>query len=369
MSTEIKFLVQINGVLERINQVQNKIELLLNSISVDETSGILRARANRYFSSKLALDMPGLGADIKAFFSQANIVVRNALALASAARRVKSLTIEQKNRMSDLRAECRALIADIEVFLEIKPLGNEGSQANKEMKSLFDDAKVKIGALIEEHERHDSRHQKLLSENSKKINDLELKLATLSTKVGEELFKTKDLYGAAIEEIEGKREEVNGLLGIVSGVAVAGSFEKSAQSEGEVADTMRWISIGCMAVVVIIISISLWFTLSKEFDWRFSLFSLAFAIFLSVPSAYLARESAKHRNQHNKYLQLALELKAINPYIASLPIEDQHKIKSEMAGRMFCVDREKESSIDSYPVNVQEIIMEIIKRVELKGKA
>ena len=123
-----------------------------------------------------------------------------------------------------------------------------------------------------------------------------------------------------------------------------------------------------MGVVVIVVASSLWASLAQEFDWKASVFRMILAVLLSVPSAYLARESAKHRELHNKHLQTSLELRAINPYLASLPVDEQHRIKAEVAGRIFGSKELDIRGVDSYPLNMQEIIMEIIKKIEIKGK-
>ena len=60
--------------------------------------------------------------------------------------------------------------------------------------------------------------------------------------------------------------------------------------------------------------------------------------------------------------QTSLDLKAINPYIASLPEEEQHKIKSEIAQRIFAPKDFQSISNESYPINSQEVIMALISK-------
>lgn len=233
---------------------------------------------------------------------------------------------------------------------------------------FWNEAQVKLKAIMEEQERHNSRHQKLLAGNQSRINDLEVALGGLQENVAREVKAANDLYEAAKIELKEQRSEVARLIGVVTGEAVAGSFEESAKGERQLADIMRWASIGCMAVAILFIAASLWSSLAREFDWQASIFRGLMAFLLTVPSAYLARESAKHRNLHNKHLQTSLELRAINPYLASLPIEEQHRIKSDVAARLFGGGEAGGGGVDSYPINAQEIIMEILKKVDFKGK-
>ena len=80
----------------------------------------------------------------------------------------------------------------------------------------------------------------------------------------------------------------------------------------------------------------------------------------------MARESTKHRVQQYSHLQTALDLKAIDPYIASLPEKERFHLKSSIAGRLFVgFDGEKTSS-ESYPLNIHELLMTIIGKMEFK---
>ncbi|MFX4093044.1 hypothetical protein ACJBY1_10490, partial [Streptococcus suis] len=56
-------------------------------------------------------------------------------------------------------------------------------------------------------------------------------------------------------------------------------------------------------------------------------------------------------------------------YIASLPIDEQHKIKIEVASRLFAARDYSKVGTDPYPVNVHEIVMELIKKLELNKQS
>lgn len=361
MGITARVLIDLDKVFSALDDLKRKIDLFVFSIPPSEMSVGLHARINKYNKSKDLLGINVREKPLAECTEAAEELVQDAYDIMNSAIRISNVTAKQKNEASELRKSCKSLM---DVFRKYNSAG-----ARAEISEEVDSLSVKIRALMDEHERHDARHQKLLSENAKRINDLELKVSTIYETADLELKKVRDVYAEAVEEIDVKRGEVNRILGLISGDAVAGSFEESAKAEKSTADIMRWLSISCMAVIVTVASCTLIFTLVKDFDWRISAFSLAFAALLSVPSAYLARESAKHRGQHNKHLQLALELKAINPYIASLPVEEQHRIKSEVASRIFCVKDDNEKLIESYPINIQEIFMEILKKIEIKGKS
>lgn len=185
-----------------------------------------------------------------------------------------------------------------------------------------------------------------------------------------ELIKLAATYDAVVTEIDQKRNQINDILGHVAGRAIAGDYEKSAADEKRVADRLRNASLACMVLIAAVLGYSFWETTHGDFDWQKSLFRVALAFLLSAPAAYLARESAKHRLQQYSHLQTSLDLKAISPYLASLPEETQHQIKSEIAKRIFAGKDFAQMSTDSYPINAQELLMEFIKKLDFpKGAA
>jgi len=113
-------------------------------------------------------------------------------------------------------------------------------------------------------------------------------------------------------------------------------------------------SVGCAA---------LYQTLSGNIDWPQILLKAYAALALSIPAAYLAKESAKHRNQEHFNRRISLDLRAMDPYISSLPNEEQNKIKSEMASKIFGSPGVGGLSNDDYPLNLQEIFKLLIEKL------
>jgi len=239
-----------------------------------------------------------------------------------------------------------------------------------EIKSVFTgldlaNRKDKRGLSSREQEKHDQRLKKSLTENDLKIASLEQKLSSLESTASAEVEKITSLYANAQQEIDVKKAEIDSILGHVSGRAVAGDYEKSATEEKSKADWLRIGSLLCMAMIAVSLGYSFWETIGTEFNWQKSLFRITLTFLLSVPAAYLARESAKHREQQYQHLQTSLDLKAISPFLASLPDEEQHKIKIAIASKLFAGRDFSRTSADPFPLNTQEIIMELLKRLDL----
>ncbi|MCS4282030.1 hypothetical protein M2396_000295 [Pseudomonas sp. BIGb0278] len=220
----------------------------------------------------------------------------------------------------------------------------------------------RLKVMIEEQEKHDQRVKKLLNENELRITSLAKRLQELEGAAQGEIDKISSAYSDGLREIGVKKTEIDGILGHVSGRAIAGDYEKSAAEEKKMADRLRFWSLVCMAVIAGCLVYTL---VGHSTDWQQSLFRISLTFLLSVPAAYLARESAKHREQQYQHLQTSLDLKALSPFVASLPDEEQHKIKIAIASKIFAGRDFSKVGADPFPINTQEIIMELLKKVHV----
>lgn len=260
--------------------------------------------------------------------------------------------------------EIISLAKKIKDSIERRPIVLD--QVNHEIKGFsFKSIKNDLKAIKIDHERHDERIKKLLGENESKISLLEEKLKLIEAEVNDKLSDIDRMYTATISTVTDKKEQIDKLLSHASGKAIAGDFEKSAIDERGMANWLRRGALVCMAMIVCVVGYSFWETTTDTFQWENSVFRVILALMLSVPAAYLARESAKHREQQYSHLQTSLDLKSITPYMASLPEDEQHKLKVEIANRIFASRDYSKVGIDSYPINVHEMVMEIIKKLEL----
>ncbi|WKD50995.1 hypothetical protein [Microbulbifer spongiae] len=224
-----------------------------------------------------------------------------------------------------------------------------------------------IEALKGQLQDSEDRHEKKQLILSKRLEEIASQLDTIESAIKSRLEAVDALYSSAQQELNNKQKSVDDLLGTISASVIAGDYDSSAASEKKMADWLRIGSLACMVIIAVIIGFSLYETTTEAFKWENSLFRLVFTVLLSVPAAYLARESTKHRQQQYTHLQTSLDLKAITPYLASLPIEEQHRLKSEIANRLFAPRDYASSTADSYPVNAQELLIKLLDKIELKS--
>ena len=197
-----------------------------------------------------------------------------------------------------------------------------------------------------------------IEKSFKESRDIQVK------KYEQEIDEIKKIYTSGIEDIENKNKQLDELLEAASGNVIAGDFSSSALQERKLADILRYCSIVCMLLIVVVVGYTFWETTVNEFQWQSSLFRVVLATFLSIPSAYLARESAKHREKQYLYHQMSLDLKTVTPFISSLPDESQNSLRYEMAKNMFSNKGVNHDNSDSYPINIQEIILGLMEKIK-----
>ncbi|MCG9736481.1 hypothetical protein L1D51_21235 [Pseudoalteromonas shioyasakiensis] len=205
------------------------------------------------------------------------------------------------------------------------------------------------------------------NEFQNKISSLESSVTNIEQLYNDKVKSINDIYNNGMNDIAQKEEQIDKLLSTASNRVMADDFDTSAAEEKKAANWLRLGSLGCMAVIIGIVCYSFYDSTHSGFDWESSIFRTVLVFILSIPAAYLSRESAKHREQQYNYHHTALDLKAITPYIASLPEEDQNRIKISIAERIFASRQTNLNQQDSFPLNTQELMMELIKKVDLSS--
>lgn len=248
-----------------------------------------------------------------------------------------------------------------------KPLTGLEESSDNESKAriaLQSQAQRRGRQLAEELDKQEQRVLALHKDLQDRFQTLDTQLTQLDSVATKQIKKIEDAYNAATTALQAKKKEADDILGIMSGNAIAGDYEKSAVAERKMADWLRYASLGCMLLIAGLLGYTFWETTQDTFSWEKSAFRILAAVFLSAPAAYLARESSKHRHQQYAHLQTSLDLKALSPYVASLPEEIQHKIKSEVASRVFSGRDFSKVGDDTFPINAQEIVLKVIDKID-----
>jgi len=192
---------------------------------------------------------------------------------------------------------------------------------------------------------------------------------------GETSLKTKNQSFATeidrlIEESRAKHKDILDLHGIVAGDSVAAGYLQNADSEKSQANFWRWASI------IFIVATAAWtifayikapaVTTGGLAYWGQALKALSVAGVLLFGAVYSSKQSNLHRRNEQKTRWLALEVKAIDPFIASLSSEEQKELKKSLSeklfGQMNNIDSTNEDAINEHVFQtVMKSVTDVIK--------
>lgn len=144
----------------------------------------------------------------------------------------------------------------------------------------------------------------------------------------------KEKKAAEANVARGERE-ITILFSKLTGKALAGNYGENALDEKAQADSFRTYATALMTLILLLGSWMYYETFGADYNWQSSVTRLVIILLLSVPAAYFAKESIRHRQQYHQQLRMSLDLHAIDPFLASLPITERNKLKGEIALRLF----------------------------------
>ena len=142
-----------------------------------------------------------------------------------------------------------------------------------------------------------------------------------------------------LTEAEEKHQNILDLHEIVAGDSVAAGYLQNAQDEKWQANFWRWASI------IFIVATAVWAgfsyfkapgadTVSLGY-WGQALKAFSVAGVLLFGAVYSSKQSNLHRKNEQRTRWLALEVKAIDPFIASLAPDDQKELKKNLSEKLF----------------------------------
>src|SRR5450830_1567450 len=210
---------------------------------------------------------------------------------------------------------------------------------------------------------------KLIEAHQRRARDLEISISELSARVDEKYVQIEKNVETAISKTQREAEErVNEIFSSTNEIkALSGNYMRSAIKEEKIANDFRKAAIAIMIALGIFIIGTIAHMEIMNLEAQKSALRAFGALFFSFVVAYLIRQSAVHRAQHQRHLQTALDLRAIGPYSADMPETDRNEIKKQIAEKIF-VPKESLTTTDNGGFGAQEIINKVIDKLELPKK-
>ncbi|WP_057463140.1 hypothetical protein [Pseudovibrio sp. POLY-S9] len=211
-------------------------------------------------------------------------------------------------------------------------------------------------ARAKEHSDATIKREKEFSEFIRNTMDEAVKTRTdIANEHREKFANALNAFETNIEttekDISSKHQSILDIHGLVASDGVAGHYQSGAELERKQASTWRWITMACYLATLawVVFKGKLGFGLSQSgsIDWPTIITTLSVTGVAFVAAQFASRQSRLHRLNEQRMSWFFLEMKALDPFISSLPIETQQELKKQLSERIFGQDRvidEKPSS-------------------------
>lgn len=149
---------------------------------------------------------------------------------------------------------------------------------------------------------------------------------------------TKVEATALLSELDELKGTAAKIVQVVGNIGVTGNYQRIANDEATKADFWRWATVLFFAGGVILAGATFYRfwgePITPESIWAIAV-RLLYAIAITAPAWYTARESARHRSNSDRARQTELELASLGPFIELLPPERKIAIREEMTKLYF----------------------------------
>lgn len=147
-----------------------------------------------------------------------------------------------------------------------------------------------------------------------------------------------DVALKTLAEIGVLRDDAARIVQVVGNIGVTGNYQRIATAEAKSANFWRWATVlifGAGIGIAIATFIKFWHEPFSQDTAISVLIRLFYAIAITSPAIYTARESARHRSNADRARQTELELASIGPFIELLPEESKVAIRTGLTSSYF----------------------------------
>lgn len=182
-------------------------------------------------------------------------------------------------------------------------------------------------------------------ELNEQVEEIRRNFTAVSSKIGDQLAV-----------FEGYNTQALRMLDQMAATTLSGGYVGSSAKEESSANLFRWFSIGLMAATLLFLGSTLFELSFTGLEWRTGAIRVAISLLMAVPTAYLARESAKHRAQAIELRRTSLDFSVMEPFLKTVEGEAGAKLRAELALRVFFQSGRSDEA-PSYGLDPQAIII------------
>lgn len=170
-----------------------------------------------------------------------------------------------------------------------------------------------------------------------------------------------------LTDLNSFRDDAARIVQVVGNIGVTGNYQRIANSESESANFWRWATVlifGAGIGIAIATFIKFWHEPFSQDTAISVLIRLFYAVVITSPAIYTARESARHRTNADRARQTELELASIGPFIELLPEDSKVAIRAGLTPSYF--GRTTEAHTVNSPLDPENIknLLEALKALK-----
>lgn len=177
---------------------------------------------------------------------------------------------------------------------------------------------------------------------SKSQTDRELKYEELIQTAKIALAKSQDDFAQSavttIDQLDGYKNDAARIVQVVGDIGVTGNYQNIANQESKNANIWRRVTVALFGCGIGLAALTFWRFYHEpvtSLNTAAIAIRLLYALAITAPAFYTARESARHRTNADRARQTELELASLGPFIELMKDADKEEIRKSLIDRYF----------------------------------
>lgn len=361
----VKTLSRINSVKELLKSRLDSIDpLLIQESTLDvldeEVCKVLRKlkKYKQTFSDNASLN--NLNNNMEKIIEQINyipLVVQE-----RSLEGIKSSVVSFRKSLGQQRSHFKKEQKELHKFT--KDLKKEFTHFQKDMEDLSNQAKEEMKNLQEQQKEEQTKNEKLREKHTEQLDEIKLNnksdyeyfmsqkekdfqsmidqysdtLNHQRKKFEKEysgfLYETRRQQEKYDKELNEHKKSVEELVGAISTNSISGYFKTLSDKYNKL--TILWQIVTVFSFLITIIFGGYFFIIEgQNLEWTNLIAKALVASALGSFTAYSSHQAAKNEKKEEENRQMEVELKTLNPYIASFNYDEQKKLKEQLFPSIF----------------------------------
>jgi hypothetical protein len=221
---------------------------------------------------------------------------------------------------------------------------------SREFTTAQTESQKRFGDLIADYTK------RLTDQDSEFTRQRDAFAATAQSQLGALNENYEEAAKKILEQVDNHRKDVEKLVGVIGNLGVTSGYQKTANTARN--SMWFWNVVAVLAMIALILFAYRAFlpTMQGDFKWGAFAGRVFLTITVGVLAAYAAAQADRFFKMEKYHRKLALELAAIDPFIALLPQEEQYKFKLEIGRRSFAQDEVPASPTDKSPATTLDVL-------------